>query len=156
MSTDTAEAKCKCQHCSREIEFIRNYAGQTTACPFCGLETILYRNVQKEAVPPQKIKVPGYVLWIVVIVVIIGAALEQFMTRIFGPGSFSSFLGTLGVVLLAIIGVALGGVIYFLPSIMANRNKKRNFNAIFALNLLTGWSFIGWVVALVWALTEEK
>ena len=43
---------------------------------------------------------------------------------------------------------------YFLPSILG-RNKK-NFGAIFTLNLLLGWTFIGWVVALVWALTHDN
>jgi hypothetical protein len=42
---------------------------------------------------------------------------------------------------------------YFLPSIIAHH--KRHFGAIFILNLLTGWTFIGWVIALVWALTDD-
>ena len=33
--------------------------------------------------------------------------------------------------------------------------KKRNAGAIFALNLLLGWTLVGWVVSLVWALTKE-
>lgn len=46
-------------------------------------------------------------------------------------------------------------VIYFAPSIRAARAHKRNLGAIFALNLFLGWTLIGWVVALVWALTVE-
>ena len=42
---------------------------------------------------------------------------------------------------------------YFLPSILGR--KKRNFTAIFWLNFLTGWTFVGWIVALVWALTKD-
>lgn len=45
-------------------------------------------------------------------------------------------------------------LIYFLPSIVAR--KKENFKAIFALNFFLGWSFLGWVAALVWALMKEK
>ena len=44
--------------------------------------------------------------------------------------------------------------IYFLP-FMVGYNKK-NATAIFILNLLLGWTLIGWVVALVWATTHEK
>ena len=44
--------------------------------------------------------------------------------------------------------------LYFLPSIIAN--YKRNFWSIFALNLLLGWSLIGWVFALVWALKKDE
>jgi TM2 domain-containing membrane protein YozV len=43
--------------------------------------------------------------------------------------------------------------IYFLPSLIGK--SKRNAGAIFALNLLLGWTLIGWVVSLVWALTVE-
>jgi hypothetical protein len=38
---------------------------------------------------------------------------------------------------------------YFLPSFAAR--KKKNFTAIFILNLFLGWTFVGWVIALVWA-----
>lgn len=34
--------------------------------------------------------------------------------------------------------------------------KKRNAGAIFVLNLLLGWTVIGWIVALVWALTVDS
>jgi hypothetical protein len=43
--------------------------------------------------------------------------------------------------------------LYFLPTYLA-RNKS-NFTAILVLNLLAGWTFIGWIVALVWALSSE-
>jgi len=45
--------------------------------------------------------------------------------------------------------------IYFLPSIIAYENKKKNEKAIFLLNLFLGWRFVGWVVALVWAVTKD-
>jgi hypothetical protein len=57
-----------------------------------------------------------------------------------------------GVVVLIV--VALGLAAYFLPSIVATARKHRNTTAIFFLNLLLGWSVIGWVGALVWALTN--
>lgn len=43
--------------------------------------------------------------------------------------------------------------VYFIPTIVAR--GKRNFGAIFALNLLLGWTVIGWVGSLVWALTND-
>jgi hypothetical protein len=45
--------------------------------------------------------------------------------------------------------------IYFFPTIIAAARGKRNSGAIFVLNFFLGWSFIGWVVALVWALTHD-
>ncbi len=49
----------------------------------------------------------------------------------------------------------LGFVFYFLPSIIALARSKRNLLSIFLLNLLLGWTFIGWVVALVWAVKVD-
>ena len=45
---------------------------------------------------------------------------------------------------------------YFLPFAIAFNRKRANTGAIFALNLFLGWSLIGWVAALVWALKEEQ
>jgi len=47
----------------------------------------------------------------------------------------------------------LGLALYFLPTIVGN--TKSNIGAIFMLNLLLGWTLIGWVVALVWAMTND-
>ena len=44
-------------------------------------------------------------------------------------------------------------LLYFLPALLA-RNKS-DFASIFLLNLFLGWTFIGWVIALVWALSAE-
>lgn len=43
--------------------------------------------------------------------------------------------------------------LYFLPSYFAR--KKRNRAAIFALNLLLGWTVAGWILALIWGLTKN-
>jgi hypothetical protein len=48
-----------------------------------------------------------------------------------------------------------GTVMYFLPSIIALARSKRDILAIFLLNLFLGWSVIGWIVALVWAVKTD-
>lgn len=46
--------------------------------------------------------------------------------------------------------------LYFLPTIVAlSRGAKRGLG-IFVLNLFLGWTFIAWVLALVWAVSAEK
>ena len=45
--------------------------------------------------------------------------------------------------------------IYFLPCIVATVRKHRQQLAIFMVNLLLGWTFLGWVVAMVWACTAD-
>jgi hypothetical protein len=59
----------------------------------------------------------------------------------------------------ALMGVGLLGiavVIYFLPTIVAGCRGHHNLAAITALNVFLGCTFLGWVVALVWALTHVK
>ncbi len=40
-------------------------------------------------------------------------------------------------------------LLYFLPAIVGH--NKRDAAGIFVLNLLLGWTIIGWVIAMVWA-----
>lgn len=63
----------------------------------------------------------------------------------------SSLFGFLVVALIILAGIAF----YFLPTIVAGLRHKRNTASIFLLNLLAGWTFVGWVVAIVWAATED-
>ncbi len=44
--------------------------------------------------------------------------------------------------------------VYFVPTVVAIIRKHHNEGAIITLNLLLGWTFIGWVAALVWSLTS--
>ena len=45
-------------------------------------------------------------------------------------------------------------LLYFMPSVIGS--TKRNAAAIFVLNLFLGWTFVGWVIALVWACTRDS
>ena len=54
-----------------------------------------------------------------------------------------------------LLAVGLIGGVYFLPTILAILKGRSNSLPIFVLNLLAGWTFIGWVVALIWALTKD-
>lgn len=40
---------------------------------------------------------------------------------------------------------------YFLPTLIAFLRQHKNKLAIFLLNLLLGWTVLGWVVSLVWS-----
>ncbi len=53
---------------------------------------------------------------------------------------------------LIVCSVAAG---YFAPAFIAAFRRHPSQNGIGALNLLLGWTFIGWVVALVWSLSGE-
>jgi hypothetical protein len=45
--------------------------------------------------------------------------------------------------------------IYMIPTVVARNRKHPQVMAICALNILLGWTFLGWVVALVWALINS-
>ena len=59
--------------------------------------------------------------------------------------------------------LALGGtflavsiVMYFIPTLLARIREVQHTVALFALNLLLGWTVIGWVAAIIWALRGGK
>ena len=43
---------------------------------------------------------------------------------------------------------------YFVPTLIALYRSHPNTSAVFFLNLLLGWSILGWVGALVWAVSR--
>lgn len=61
-------------------------------------------------------------------------------------GSSSGFAGLGFVALIVIIGV------YMLPTIVGAVRKVVNIGSVFAINLLLGWTLVGWAVALAMAL----
>jgi hypothetical protein len=46
--------------------------------------------------------------------------------------------------------------LYFIPSFVAHTRNHRQFNAIFLLNLLLGWTVLFWIAALIWSVIREK
>jgi hypothetical protein len=58
----------------------------------------------------------------------------------------------MGAVFLVLAALAL----YFLPGIVGYARKHHNAAAILTLNLLAGWTTIGWISAFVWAMTATR
>lgn len=46
--------------------------------------------------------------------------------------------------------------LYMLPSIAALVRKQPNATGIIILNLLLGWTVLGWIAALIWAVQDVK
>jgi hypothetical protein len=63
---------------------------------------------------------------------------------------------SLGTTISSLIFLVVMVGLYFVPSIVAHKMKRRQVLPIFVLNLCLGWTILGWVAALVWALIEEK
>ena len=47
-----------------------------------------------------------------------------------------------------------GGVLYFLPAIIAALRHTHNATGILILNIFLGWTVVGWFVALIMALVS--
>ncbi|MBS7564180.1 superinfection immunity protein [Mucilaginibacter sp. Bleaf8] len=64
-------------------------------------------------------------------------------------GLLSAVLGAPEIILMIVVFP-----LYFLPAIVGR--NKRNAISIALLNFLLGWTLIGWVGALIWALTKDN
>ena len=56
--------------------------------------------------------------------------------------------------LIGLFALAFFGVVYFTPGLLAAIRRHHNTLPIFALNLLFGWTIIGWFAAVIWSLTS--
>jgi hypothetical protein len=54
--------------------------------------------------------------------------------------------------ILEILGLVALAVMHFAPTFIAVWRKHPRRIAIFVINLLFGWTIIGWIAALIWAL----
>jgi hypothetical protein len=68
-----------------------------------------------------------------------------------GPDAFYFIL----LLALFLIMLWFGFLVYFVSTILAYKRNKINKQSILILNLFTGWSFIGWVIALIWAVHTD-
>ena len=71
---------------------------------------------------------------------------EEFTQRITAP--------LYNFTILELFLVVLIFAFYFLPTLIAFLRQHKNKLAIFLLNLLLGWTVLGWVVSLVWSVIK--
>ena len=62
----------------------------------------------------------------------------------------------IGIMALLILPGILTQLLYFLPYIIAHYKFHQQETAIFVLNLFAGWTFVAWIICLVWAFTTKK
>lgn len=47
------------------------------------------------------------------------------------------------------------GLVYFLPTICSTSAGRKDSVQVFLTNLLLGWTFVGWCVALIWSFRPQ-
>lgn len=64
-------------------------------------------------------------------------------------------MGLLVLLVFALIWVFIFLAIYFIPVIIAYIRNHNNIAAIAVLTIFLGWSFLGWLGALLWSLNSD-
>lgn len=44
---------------------------------------------------------------------------------------------------------------YFIPTLIANVRNCQHSGTIIFINLIFGWTVLGWIAALIWAIAEK-
>ena len=169
----------ECPHCGGAIEFLPQNAEQLTACPYCQKEFYLPPVLEAGAIPPETIdqlrnhhhleyspdgftvkkeaawkralKITAAILLALALIIGLWIAGHEFTPEaLLGSGVL-----TLASILIAVAGITLFVFIYFLPYIVAANRKHRNTLGILILNAALGWTFLGWLAAMIWAVHQD-
>src|ERR1051325_5071725 len=162
-STTEAELICRCQHCPQDITFDADRVGEAVECPGCGSTTILYRLAPLPKVSPVAYVAaldrresqfrcrPPFVWALGAALLIYGAhaAARANLIRLDDMGAIAAGLGS------SLLILPLMAFVYFAPTLNAYKRGHRERTAIFVLNLLLGWTLLGWAAAWVWSYTSQ-
>ena len=64
-------------------------------------------------------------------------------------------MGEVVALVFILVLIFLSLVLYFLPALIAWYYNDKNTIWIFVLTLITGWTSLGWILALFWAILER-
>lgn len=58
-------------------------------------------------------------------------------------------------IIAGLLAIAIALALYFTPTIVATRREHMSIGSIFVVNLFFGWTLVGWVLSLAWALNSN-
>ena len=67
-----------------------------------------------------------------------------------------SFFAENASVSLGLMIFILAVIFYFIPTIISSERKTAHFNMILFINLVFGWTVLGWIAALIWTIVEAS
>jgi len=119
------------------------------ACDRMAADFALRVDIMKPGLLTRLWRVVSFAVCVVVVSLVTftpAAAAVVSQAHTVGDDSAAGFIMLLVLTVLSLLA-------YFIPSFVANgRNRAQ---AIFMLNLLLGWTVLGWVGALIWAMCEK-
>ena len=142
-----------CNHCGQSIEAPKQYRGIVLDCPTCQQKTLcpppepVLKRLQRTI--PVIFKSAWKVAWIRVVVFLSLILLVGF---VFFPEILRALIALNFLLIFAVLGLCL----YFLPSFIACSRKHLNREAVLVANLLLGWTGLGWVICLIWAVMRTQ
>lgn len=146
----------ECPACKQTVEYIEELSGQTTTCPNCAIEILLPSIQKRRAVHPTRLRIKaGRTQKIIAIAVAAFVLITGTIIVVRSLGAAET-AATGGVLLFGIVIFVGGLAVYFLPTIIAGVRSHRNLIAIGVLNAAFGWTLVGWIAAMIWAVYQEK
>ena len=58
--------------------------------------------------------------------------------------------------IVSVIMFSFLAALYLIPTLVAYKRQAENRGVIATINILTGWTGLGWIAALVWARTDQR
>lgn len=165
--------EAKCLQCGFFVTFSPDKERKIESCPNCNEKVYLIREednplrgltplTEKERrqgrndLQRQKTDNSARGLLLVCAVCLGTFALFFLLTLLYQQfsGSFQNLFQTgLSLLFVAVVFV-IGISIYFVPTICAVKRRHKDTFAIFVINLFLGWTFVGWVISLAWAVKQ--
>jgi len=174
----------RCPHCKQVSRVDDSLAGQSVTCPICGKQFSMPHPVvpPPTAAPPpvatdispplidvtprrrtrsartRSVRTKKRIQWTPLVIALIGAAISIVVmlgTSALITENESSAMGPLEFIR-GIAAFWFVGVIYFFPTLVALHREVRQIGPIALVNLTFGWVFIGWFIAMAWALSSTR
>jgi len=144
-----------CPECDHEAIAPRELIGVKWACPSCGTRFIVSDGDRSA---PQRRWGNRFGPWVV------AAGLGVAGLFVFGLLAVAVSRARpadpkpsdLGIVLEGVAVILVGVGVYFAPTVVARARGHNNLAPIVVVNLFLGWTLVGWVIALAWAVADFK
>jgi RsiW-degrading membrane proteinase PrsW (M82 family) len=76
--------------------------------------------------------------------------------KVVAPAAKAASIVNIDPTTIIVIGLVIFIVVfYFLPTFIAYKRNHKNTKSIFVINFFFGFTFLGWLAALIWALNSS-